>query len=974
MIGFKFRSCGWVFAFTVHCLLMIAVAKVTDPSEVSALIKIRGSLVDPMNHLNNWNKGDPCTSNWTGVICVHKTNADKYLHVQEIQLLNMNLSGRLAPELGQFSHLRILDFMWNNLTGSIPKEIGNISSLTLLLLNGNSLTGSLPIELGYLRNLNRFQIDQNQISGPIPNSFSNLNNIRHIHFNNNSLTGQIPVELSNLSTLIHLLLDNNNLSGSLPSEFGNFPNMRILQLDNNHFNGEVPSSYGNLSNLVKLSLRNCSLQGVLPDLSRISNLRYIDFSRNKLSGPIPSNRLSNNMTTMWRLKRGWPHWRSRPLGVRNSEQDWMEDVDNQLTGLIPESLSYLPSLQKLSLENNHLNGSISADLWQNKSFSATSKLLLDFQNNSISDVNGYLNPPVNASLRLHGNPICRNASIQNKDQFCGPKEYIDYIHPISKSLINCPIQSCPTNNYFEYVPGSSIPCFCASPLRIGYRLKSPSFSYFPPYQDQFEMYVTSSLDLDLYQLHIESIMWEKGPRLRMYIKLYPKSGTEHSSTFSTSEVIRIRGIFTTWVFPGSDLFGPYELLNFTLVGPYAHLNVGTSRKGMSKGVLITAIIVAVVCALLVSSVLTVVIKKQHERYRHTSSRKSLLSKLSIKMDGVKSFTFREMAAATENFRDSSRVGRGGYGNVYKGILWDKTTVAIKRAEEGSLQGEKEFFTEIEILSRLHHRNLVSLVGYCDEEREQMLVYEFMPRGTLRDWLNDRSGGSSSFRMRLQVALDSAKGILYLHTEANPPIFHRDIKSTNILLDAKCTAKVADFGLSRLAPILDEDGAGPNYVSTLVRGTPGYLDPEYLLTHKLTAKSDVYSLGIVFLEILTSMKPISHGKNIVREVKISQQTGTMFSIIDNKMGSYPSESVEKFLSLALWCVNDKPEKRPYMLDVVRELEHILEKIPETGVDFSEPESNYSVESSSSTFYSSSNVQGSDFSSGGNPAVYPNFAPK
>ncbi|KAL8262267.1 hypothetical protein R6Q59_026316 [Mikania micrantha] len=943
MMGFKFRSCGCAFAFTIHCLLMIAVAKVTDPSEVSALIAVRASLVDPIDHLHNWNKGDPCTSNWTGVICVHKTDADKYWHVQEIQLLNKNLSGNLAPELGQFSHLRILDFMWNNLTGSIPKEIGNISSLSLLLLNGNNLTGSLPVELGYLRNLNRFQIDQNQISGPIPKSFSNLNNIRHIHFNNNSLTGQIPVELSNLSTLIHLLLDNNNLSGFLPSEFGNFPILRILQLDNNHFDGEIPSSYGNLSKLVKLSLRNCSLQGVLPDLSRISNLSYIDLSRNRLTGPIPTNKLSASMTTI-------------------------DLSENRLNGPIPESLSYLPSLQKLSLENNLLNGSISADLWQNKSFSATSKLLLDFRNNSILNVIGYLNPPVNASLRLHGNPICQDASIQNKDQFCGPKEYEDYTNQISKNSTNCPIQSCPTGNYFEYVSGYSIPCFCASPLRIGYRLKSPSFSYFPPYQDQFEIYVTRSLDLDLYQLHIDSIMWEKGPRLRMYLKLYPKAGTKDSGTFSTSEVLRIRGIFTTWVFPGSDLFGPYELLNFTLVGPYANLNLGTHKKGISKGVLVTTVAVAIVCAIFVSSILTVVIKKQHERYRHTSSRKALLSKLSIKMDGIKSFTFRQMATATENFSDSRFIGRGGYGKVYKGILHDNTMVAIKRAEEGSLQGEKEFLTEIEILSRLHHRNLVSLVGYCDEEQEQMLVYEFMPRGTLRDWLNDGSGESLSFRMRLQVALDSAKGILYLHTEANPPIFHRDIKSTNILLDSKFSAKVADFGLSRLAPILDENGIGPNYVSTLVRGTPGYLDPEYLLTHKLTAKSDVYSLGIVFLEMLTSMKPISHGKNIVREVKVAHQTGTMFSIIDNRMGSYPSEYVEKFLNLALWCVENKPEKRPSMLDVVSELEHILEKMPKTGIDFSEPKSNYFVESSS-TFYSSSNVQGSDLSSNGNITVYP-----
>ncbi|XP_023728414.1 probable LRR receptor-like serine/threonine-protein kinase At1g06840 [Lactuca sativa] len=945
MMGFKFKSRGCVFALIIQFLMAISVAKVTDPSEVSALLAVRGRLVDPLNRLRNWNKGDPCTSNWTGVICVHKSNVDRYLHVQEIQLLNMNLSGSLAPELGQFSHLTILDFMWNDLSGSIPKEIGNISSLVLLLLNGNRLSGNLPDELGYLRNLDRFQIDQNHISGEIPKSFSNLNNIKHIHFNNNSLSGQIPLELSNLSTLMHLLLDNNNLSGYLPSEFGNFPNMRIVQLDNNHFDGaEIPASFGNLSKIVKLSLRNCSLQGVVPDLSRIQNLSYIDLSKNRLSGYIPSNTLSNRITTI-------------------------DLSDNQLNGSIPESLSDLPSLQKLSLENNFLDGSISPKLWQNKSFTATSKLLLDFRNNSFSSVIGVLNPPVNASLRLNGNPICRNSSIQNKDEFCGPKDYGEYMRSFSKDATDCPIQSCPTDNYFEYVPESPIPCFCASPLRIGYRLKSPSFSYFPPYREQFETYVTSALDLEFYQLSIDSIMWEKGPRLRMYLKLFPKAGIDHSSTFSTSDVLRIKGIFTTWVFPGSHLFGPYELLNFTLLGPYSHLNVGTPSKGISKGVLLTTVVIGVVCALAISSVLTVVIKKRHERYKHTSSRKSLLAKLSIKIDGVKSFTFREMAIATQNFSNSSLVGRGGYGKVYKGVLWDNTMVAIKRAEEGSLQGEKEFLTEIEILSRLHHRNLVSLLGYCDEEKEQMLVYEYMPRGTLRDWLNAKSGESLSFRMRLHVALNSAKGILYLHTEANPPIFHRDIKSSNILLDSKMTAKVADFGLSRLAPILDDNGVGPNYVSTLVRGTPGYLDPEYLLTHKLTDKSDVYSLGVVLLEILTSMKPISHGKNIVREVKIAHETGTMFSIVDSRMGSYPSECIEKFVLLALWCCKDKPEKRPSMVEVVRELEQILEKMPKH--ELLDPDSNYFVESSSmSSLYSSSNVHGSsDLTSGGSPLVYP-----
>ncbi|KAF6164780.1 hypothetical protein GIB67_011170 [Kingdonia uniflora] len=308
---------------------------------------------------------------------------------------------------------------------------------------------------------------------------------------------------------------------------------------------------------------------------------------------------------------------------------------------------------------------------------------------------------------------------------------------------------------------------------------------------------------------------------------------------------------------------------------------------------------------------------------------SLAPPMPIKIEGLKAFSFKETVSATSSFSSSAQVGRGGYGNVYKGILDDKTVVAIKRAQEGSLQGQKEFFTEIELLSRLHHRNLVSLLGYCNENGEQMLIYEFMPNGTLRDWLSAELKEPPSFSMRLCIALGSAKGILYLHTEADPPIFHRDIKASNILLDSKFTAKVADFGLSLLAPVPDFEGVVPGHISTIVKGTPGYLDPEYFLTRKLTDKSDVYSLGVVFLELLTGMHPIHHGKNIVREVNAAFQSGVIFAVIDNRMGHYPSECLEKFMALALRCCQDETESRPSMLDVVRELENIWHMMPQSN---------------------------------------------
>lgn len=174
-------------------------------------------------------------------------------------------------------------------------------------------------------------------------------------------------------------------------------------------------------------------------------------------------------------------------------------------------------------------------------------------------------------FRLKGNPICNTAEINNISQFCRPEVGENDNFDISmKSTDGCPAHACPVDNYFEYVPGSPVDCFCASPLRIGYRLKSPSFSYFPPYVYPFQMYLSRSLALNLYQISIESFALEKGPRLRMYLKLFPSVSSNHSNTFNNSEILRLRSMFTSWSFGGSDLFGPYEFLNFTLLGPYAY--------------------------------------------------------------------------------------------------------------------------------------------------------------------------------------------------------------------------------------------------------------------------------------------------------------------------------------------------------------------------------------------------------------------
>ncbi|KAJ3669098.1 hypothetical protein LUZ60_011048 [Juncus effusus] len=865
----------------------------TDPSEVDVLKVVRNNLNDPMNKLSNWNKGDPCNSNWTGIYC-DSVSDDGYLHIREIQLFRMNLSGTLVPELGRLTHLRILDFMWNNLTGSIPKEIGNITSLKLILLNGNQLSGSLPDEIGNLPNLNRLQIDQNQISGPIPKSFVNLTGVKHLHMNNNSLSGQIPLELYKLPLLLHLLVDTNNLSGHLPPEFAQMPNIKILQFDNNNLSGSsIPSSYANISTLQKLSVRNCSLTGSVPDMSGIPQLAFLDLSWNQLSGPIPTNKFSTNITTI-------------------------DFSHNLLNGTIPASLSGLPNLQLLALEDNFFDGSIPPNLWNSATYSGNKSLILDFQNNSLTNIPSPFDPPTNVSVLLSGNPICTNTSIQTPPNSCKHETISKQSGSEPMSSINC--LPCPSDRNYEYNPESPIPCFCSVPLGVGMRLKSPGISDFKPYLTDFDINLTELLNLFAYQAYIERYIWEAGPRISMQLKLYPSN----SSLFNVSEIVRLRRTLAGWEITLSDVFGPYELLNFTL-GSYANDLPGSS-SGLKKGAIAGIAIGVVFCAIIISVLATFFIMKRRHKYSTVSKRGSL-TRHSMKIEGVKSFTFDEMAKATKNFNETSQVGQGGYGKVYKGVLADGTAVAIKRAHEESLQGSNEFCTEIELLSRLHHRNLVSLVGFCDELDEQMLVYEFMPNGTLRDHLTAKSKEPLDFKTRMKIALGSSKGILYLHNEADPPIFHRDIKASNILLDPNFIPKVADFGLSRLAPVPDLEGIVPGHVSTVVKGTPGYLDPEYFLTHKLTDKSDVYSLGVVFLELLTGMRPIAHGKNIVREVTLSCQSGNSLGIIDSRMGTYPSECITKFASLALRCCQDEPDLRPSMSEIVRELESMWHLMPD-----------------------------------------------
>ncbi|MED6172750.1 hypothetical protein PIB30_052921 [Stylosanthes scabra] len=290
------------------------------------------------------------------------------------------------------------------------------------------------------------------------------------------------------------------------------------------------------------------------------------------------------------------------------------------------------------------------------------------------------------------------------------------------------------------------------------------------------------------------------------------------------------------------------------------------------------------------------------------------------------FSMVEMKTATNSFDELLLIGVGGFGNVYKGYIDEGSTpVAIKRLKPGSQQGLHEFTTEIQMLSQLRHLHLVSLIGYCCESNEMILVYDFMPRGTLQDHLYNNSIPSLSWKQRLQICIGAAKGLHYLHAGAVHNIIHRDVKSTNILLDDKWVAKVSDFGLSKIGP----SGISTTHISTVVKGSFGYLDPEYYKRQRLTLKSDVYSFGVVLLEVLCGRKPLmrtveKQQMSLAHWAVFCYENDTLDQIVDKTLeGQIAAECLATFSEIAVSCLHEDGLQRPSMDEIVWGLEFALQ---------------------------------------------------
>ncbi|KAK4720203.1 hypothetical protein R3W88_018541 [Solanum pinnatisectum] len=304
---------------------------------------------------------------------------------------------------------------------------------------------------------------------------------------------------------------------------------------------------------------------------------------------------------------------------------------------------------------------------------------------------------------------------------------------------------------------------------------------------------------------------------------------------------------------------------------------------------------------------------------------------------AQTFTFRELATATKNFRQECLIGEGGFGRVYKGHL-DRTdqVIAVKQLDRNGLQGNREFLVEVLMLSLLHHNNLVNLIGYCADGEQRLLVYEYMQQGALEDHLFDVSADRSplDWFTRMKIASNAAKGLEYLHHKANPPVIYRDLKSSNILLDKDYNAKLSDFGLAKLGPM-----GNNSHVSSRVMGTYGYCAPEYQRTGQLSVKSDVYSFGVVLLELITGKRAVDPTKNGHEQILVAwaepifKDTSRYSELADPLFkGDIPKRSFNQAIAIAAMCLQEDPTVRPSISDVVTALTFLW---AESGKGFGSP---------------------------------------
>lgn len=814
--------------------------------------------------------------------------------LEELNLSFLYLQGTL-PDFSAMNSLRILDLSYNAFRGNFPISVTNLTNLEILNFNenGNFNLWKLPENISGLTKLKTMVLTTCMVYGPIPRSIGNmtslvdlelsgnflvgripaqlglLKNVRQLELYYNQLFGEIPGELGNMTALVDVDMSVNQLKGTIPETICRLPNLKVLQLYNNSLSGEIPAAIEESTTLTMLSLYDNFLTGQVPrNLGRLSPMLVLDLSENNLSGPLPTDICRGGRLLYFLI------------------------LDNSFSGELPQSYGECQSLLRFRVSNNRLEGSIPKGLLGLPHVS-----ILDLANNNFSGPIGdsIANARNLSELFIQSNKI--SGVLPSGISRATKLVKID----LSKNLISGPIPSEIGNLKrlnLLLLQGNKLSSSIPDSLSL---IKSLNVL------DLSNNLLTGNIPESLCELLPNSINFSNNMLAGPIPLSLIKGGLVES--FSGNPNLCV----------STEVKSSHKAIsNFPLCSkPY-------NRKKLNS---IWAISISLMI-FIVGAVLF--LKRRFGKEKKVIEHDETFSpNSSYEMKSFHRISF-DQREIMEAMVEKNIIGHGASGTVYKIELKTNEVVAVKRLWSKKLEKNyspsdyddqlilhKTLKTEVEILGCIRHKNIVKLFCYFSSLDCNLLVYEYMPNGNLWDALH-KGWVSLDWPTRHQIALGIAQGLAYLHHDLPRPIIHRDIKSTNILLDVNYQPKVADFGIAKVLQCI---GAQDSATTTVVAGTYGYLAPEYAYTSKATTKCDVYSFGVVLMELITGRNTVEDefgdNKNIIHWVskKVDTREGAI-EVLDKRVpGSFKDEMVW-VLRVAIRCTYKNPVLRPTMKEVVR----------------------------------------------------------